>query len=88
MFLFFGVTGGNINANVTNLGNIDLTGNSLPVNITNTVTVTGNVNATTSGTVVIQSLGAAINLGGIDTTANLGLSSGEINNITAVTISR
>ena len=60
----------------SNGGLITLTANSL--------NLTGTVNATTAGNVLIQTLGAGVNLGnGTDTSANLGLSSVEIGNITA-----
>ncbi|MFM7316761.1 MAG: beta strand repeat-containing protein, partial [bacterium] len=45
------------------------------------------MNATLSGNVLIQTLGAGVNLGnGTDTTSNLGLSQAELNNITAGTL--
>ena len=50
----------------------------------NSVNLVGSVNATTAGNVLIQTLGAGVNLGnGTDTTANLGLSQTELNQITA-----
>jgi hypothetical protein len=48
--------------------------------------LTGTVNATSAGNVHIQTLGSGVNLGGADSAANLGLTSAEINQITAGTI--
>jgi hypothetical protein len=79
----------------TGSGGISLTGNSVVVtsNITtaaglitltaNSVNLTGTVNATTGGNVLIQTLGAGVNLGGADDSSNLGLTTAEIGKITA-----
>ena len=49
----------------------------------NSLNLAGPVNATSTGNVRIQTLGAGVNLGGVDNTANLGLTSPEIAQITA-----
>jgi hypothetical protein len=59
----------------SNGGLIILTANSL--------NLTGTVNATTGGNVLIQTLGAGVNLGGADDSSNLGLTTAEIGKITA-----
>jgi hypothetical protein len=59
----------------SNAGLITLTANSL--------NLVGTVNATTAGNVLIQTLGAGVNLGGADSSANLGLTPDEIGQITA-----
>lgn len=64
--------GSTVNANG---GLITLTANSL--------TIAGKVNATTTGNVLIQTIGAGVNLGELDNSANLGLFSAEIERITA-----
>ena len=48
-----------------------------------TLDLVGTVNATSAGNVLIQTLGAGVNLGGADSSANLGLTSYEIGQITA-----
>ncbi|MFO0005097.1 MAG: hypothetical protein ACK559_28610, partial [bacterium] len=48
--------------------------------------MTGTVNATSAGNVTIQTLGAGVDLGGLDSSSNLGLSNTEINKITAGTL--
>ena len=50
------------------------------------MSLSGTVNATTAGNVLIQTFGVGVNLGGADSSANLGLTSTEINQITAATI--
>ena len=59
----------------SNAGLITLTANSM--------NLTGIVDATLAGNVLIQTLGAGVNLGGADSSANLGLTSAEIGQITA-----
>jgi Ca2+-binding RTX toxin-like protein len=50
----------------------------------NSMNLTGTVNATSAGNVLIQTLGSSVNLGnGTDTAANLGLSQAELSKITA-----
>jgi hypothetical protein len=49
----------------------------------NSMNLTGTVNATDSGDVLIRTLGAGINLGGDDSSANLGLTQAELAHVTA-----
>ncbi|MEI7922760.1 MAG: hypothetical protein WCJ40_12700, partial [Planctomycetota bacterium] len=49
----------------------------------NRMNLVGTVNATSSGLVLIQTLGSGVNLGGLDDSANLGLTQSELNKITS-----
>jgi hypothetical protein len=66
----------------TNGGNITISANSVSLD-----PIHSKINATANGTVRFQTLGAGINLGGTDSSANLGLSVAEISTITAGTLS-
>jgi hypothetical protein len=54
------------------------------INLTaNSIALVAKVNATSAGNVSIQTVGAGVNLGGADDSANLGLTQTELNQITA-----
>jgi hypothetical protein len=59
----------------SNAGQISITTNSL--------NLTSPLSATSAGSVLIQTLGAGVNLGGDDSSANMGLSQSELDRITA-----
>jgi hypothetical protein len=73
--------------NVSN-GTVKTTGGLIRISSNSlNIDTTGFVNSTLSGDVIIQTLGAGIDLGnGTDTTSNLGLSQTELNRITAGTL--
>ena len=73
-----------IGINATDTGATVYSNGGLITLTANTLKLIGTVNSTSAGNVLIQTFGSGVNLGnGTDTTANLGLSQAELNQITA-----